>query len=68
MGELSQEAAELKGEAPELRRDIDEVKGNPQRLEENQRLILQALEGLHFAIANHSHAADGRAQIPLSSQ
>ena len=61
VGELSQEVVELKGEVAELRQDMDEVK-------ENQRLILQALEGLHVAIANHTHDADGRAQIPLSSQ
>lgn len=66
--ELSQEVGELKGEVAELRRDVDEVKENQQRLEENQRLILQALEELHVAIANHTHDADGRAQVPLSSQ
>ncbi len=58
---VKSEVVELKGEVAELRQDMDEVK-------ENQRLILQALEGLHVAIANHTHDADGRAQIPLSSQ
>ena len=58
---VKSEVVELKGEVAELRQDMDEVK-------ENQRLILQALEGLHVAIANHTHDAYGRAQIPLSSQ
>ena len=58
----------VKSEVVELRRDVDEVKENQRRLEENQRLILQALEGLQDVIANHTHDGDGRAQIPLSSQ
>ena len=58
----------VKSEVAELRRDVDEIKQNQQRLEENQRLILQALEGLQDAIANHTHDADGRAQMPLASQ
>ena len=58
----------VKSEVAELRRDMDEVKENQRRLEENQRLILQALEGLQAAIANHTHDADGRAQIPLANQ
>ena len=55
------DVAELRLEVAELRFDMDEVK-------ENQRLILQALEGLQAAIANHTHDADGRAQMPLSNQ
>ena len=51
------DVADLRLEVAELRRDMDEVK-------ENQRLILQALEGLHAAIANHTHNADGRAPSP----
>ena len=58
----------VKSEVVELRRDVDEMKENQQRLEENQRLILQALEGLQAAIANHTHDADGRAQMPLANQ
>ena len=58
----------VKSEVAELRRDVDEVKENQRRLEENQRLILQALEGLQDAIANHTHDADGRAQMPLAGQ
>ena len=58
----------VKSEVTELRRDVDEMKENQQRLEENQRLILQALEGLQAAIANHTHDADGRAQMPLANQ
>ncbi|MDE2785051.1 MAG: hypothetical protein OXL37_00155 [Chloroflexota bacterium] len=68
VAELRQEVGGLRQEVTELRRDMDEVKENQQRLEENQRLILQALEGLQAAIANHTHDADGRAQIPLASQ
>lgn len=61
VGELRQEVGELRQEFVELRQDMDEVK-------ENQRLILQALEGLQAAIANHTHDADGRAQMPLANQ
>ncbi len=61
VGELRQEVGELRRDVTELRQDMDEVK-------ENQRLILQALEGLQAAIANHTHDADGRAQMPLASQ
>ncbi len=62
------DVVELRLEMAELRRDMDEVKENQRRLEENQRLILQALEGLQDAIANHTHDADGRAQMPLANQ
>ena len=65
---VQREVGELRQEVTELRRDMDEVKENQQRLEENQRLILQALEGLQDAIANHTHDADGRAQMPLAGQ
>ena len=51
----------VKSEVVELRRDVDEVKENQRRLEENQRLILQALERLQDVIANHTHDGDGRA-------
>ena len=61
VAELRQEVGGLRQEVTELRRDMDEVK-------ENQRLILQALEGLQAAIANHTHDADGRAQMPLANQ
>ena len=59
--DVQREVGELRQEVTELRRDMDEVK-------ENQRLILQALEGLQDAIANHTHDADGRAQMPLAGQ
>ena len=59
--ELRQAVGGLRQEVTELRRDIDEVK-------ENQRRILQVLERLEYAIANHTHDADGRAQMPLSNQ
>ena len=59
--DVQREVGELRQEVTELRQDMDEVK-------ENQRLILQALEGLHDAIANHTHDADGRAVMPLASQ
>lgn len=52
------EVAELQNAVADLRRDMDEVK-------ESHRLILQALEGLLGSIANHTHDAEGRAQMPL---
>ena len=58
---VKSELAELRLEVAELRRDMDEVK-------ENQRRILQVLERLEYALANHTHDADGRAQMPLANQ
>ncbi len=58
---VKSELVELRLEVAELRRDMDEVK-------ENQRRILQVLERLEYALANHTHDADGRAQMPLANQ
>lgn len=58
---VKSEVGELRLEVAELRRDMDEVK-------ENQRRILQVLERLEYALANHTHDADGRAQMPLADR
>ncbi len=65
---LDSEAQAVQGEVGDLRQDVTELRQDMDEVKENQRLILQALEGLHVAIANHTHDADGRAQIPLASQ
>ena len=60
--------AVVQSDVAQLQRDVAELRGQMDEVRENQRLILHSLEGLRSAISNHTHDADGRAQIPLTDR
>ena len=57
---IQRDVAELQTAAVEMQVSIAQIQANQQR-------ILDALESIEYALANHTHDEEGRAVMPLPS-
>ena len=70
---LETDVRHLQGDVRQLQRDVSELQQDMAELQvsvatiaANQQRILDALENIEVALANHTHDDQGQAQFPLA--
>lgn len=62
---LETDVRHLQEDVSQLQQDMDKLQVSMATLAANQQRILDALESIEFALANHTHDEEGRAVMPL---
>ena len=62
---LDFDVADLRTDVANLQSDVDRLQADMTEVKENQRLILESVNRIETALINHTHDADGRAQVTL---
>ena len=65
---LKKGVAELQVDVAELQEDVAELQGDMKEVKANQQRILNALENIEVALANHVHEPDGAVRVTLTSR
>ena len=62
---LDTDVRHLQDDVSQLQENMEELQVSMATLAANQQRILDALEDIEFALANHTHDEEGRAVMPL---
>ena len=63
---LQSDVSHLQGDVSQLQTDMADLQVSVATIEANQQRILDALENIEVALANHTHDDQGQARFPLT--